>query len=187
MVTVKKDIERNTMVIKKKIITGVILAVSLAGLTACGSKSEEAPVVDQTEVATSGTDSNTDTSTGTPSENGTPATNGSVDANGKPIVDLSTLEYAKTSDIALKAFTKVVTDGAKLADKASAPTKTAPTGDAYGKGISSIETEVPFAKINISGTAPKITIVAESGKFKCTAVVLWAAAGGSKITDVSCK
>lgn len=170
---------------KKKIIAGLILAISLAGLTACGNKSKEAPVVDQTEVATSGSEN--DVNAGSTSEAGTPAANGSVDANGKPVVDLSKLVYAKTADIATKAFTRVITEGAKIVDKASLSSKVAPTADDYGKGIGAVSTDVPFAKINVSGTTPKITILAESGKFKCSVIMIYSASTGSKPTELSCK
>jgi hypothetical protein len=144
-----------------------MLAVSLASLTACGGKSEECLVVDQREVSPTG--------------------HVALDGDGKIISDLSTLEYAKTSESALKSFTSIITDGASLADEALLPKKTAPSRKDYEKEISSIDTVIPFTKIHMSGNAPKITIVAESGAFKCSGILLWSAAGGSKVADVSCK
>ena len=166
---------------KKKVVVGIFLALSLAGLTACGNKASKAPVVDQTEVATSGVDAGTASNNGSTNANG-----GSVDNGTKP-VDTSKLVYAKSAEEALKAFTRIVTEGAKVTDKASVTSKVAPTADDYGKGLSTIQTDVPFSKVSFNGATPTITITAESGKYKCSTTLSYSTSTGSKITGTSCK
>lgn len=171
---------------KKNILKVVILAALVTGLTGCASNCGKAPERGQVKVATLSIGGEIDERDTNPSVDVYPGSF-ALDGNGKPIYDLTTLEYAETSAIALKSFKSILTDGINLADVAAAPTKKAPTRKAYGIGISSIDTIVSFSKIHLSGSAPRFTIIAESGDFKCLAIILWSTEEGSKLTNISCK
>lgn len=164
----------------KKIVVGLVLALSVLSLSACSDKKSEEVVNNESTIPTDEVDS---------TDNGMNSSDGStVNSDGSTATPSTEIPkdavFAKTAAEAEKSFKVILDASIAGADKASKGKK--PTVDDYLKSMFGVNVDYAFTKLGAVEEKGALLVSGESGKLKCSATISYAN-GSSKSSNLVCK